>query len=82
MAHKERLIILIAVLILAAGFAYWYFALREKPADLTPPIGELEGPTSLGAQIAEEAQNPIKGNVPTVAPQVNPIGGLYKNPFE
>ena len=80
--HKERLIILVAVIVLAAGFAYWYFALREQPAVFETPVGELEGPASLGAQIAEEAQNPIKGEVPTVAPQVNPIEGLYKNPFE
>ncbi|MEK9180106.1 MAG: hypothetical protein AAB897_01705 [Patescibacteria group bacterium] len=82
MAHKERLIILIAVLILLAGFAYWFFVLRGVSPVIETPVGEFDGPASLGAQLAEEAQNPLKNALPAVAPDVNPIEGLYKNPFE
>lgn len=82
MQHKERLVILIAVLVLAAGFLYWYFALREQP--VAPPIETEEGaqPASLGEQLLEKAQNPIKGEVPKLDPVTNPIEGLYKNPFK
>lgn len=82
MVHKERLAIIIAILVLAAGFLYWYFALRERA--VTPPIETPAGaqPASLGEQLLEKAQNPIKGEVPELAPVTNPIEGLYKNPFE
>lgn len=81
--HKEKLLILAAVLVLAAGFAYWYFVMREQ-AVVLPPIETEEGaqPASLGEQLLEEAQNPLKGEVPELKPVVNPVEGLYKNPFD
>ena len=77
--HKERLIILIAVIAVVAGFLYWYFVFRVN-APLESPLAEE--PASLGGQIGAEAQNPIRDDLPTFAPDVNPIDGLYKNPFE
>ena len=81
--HKEKILIIVAVLVILTGFAYWYFALRELAAIL-PPVETEEGaqPASLGEQLLEEAQNPLKGEVPELKPVVNPVEGLYENPFE
>lgn len=40
-------------------------------------------PQSLGTTIYEQSQNPLQGKVPVAGnPAVNPIEGVYKNPFQ
>lgn len=82
--HKEKLLILVAVLVVLAGFAYWYFALRGAATAPGEEVGlsDESETQSLGVQLLEKAQNPVKDTVPQLKSTVNPLEGLYKNPFE
>ena len=85
--HRQHVLVIVFILLVAAAVFYWFFVLREQAGEqaaIIPPIETPEGPqpASLGEQLLEKAQNPIKGEVPELAPVVNPIEGLYKNPFE
>lgn len=82
--HKEKLLILIAVLIAVGLFLYWYLALRPlKPPVVEPPIGKAIESPDLGSELFEKASNPVSGRLPdTVAPIPSPLGGAYQNPFE
>lgn len=86
--HKEKLIILVVALVVLAGFLYWFFALRGEVAVPEPEevqevgLSDESETKSLGEQLLEKAQNPVKGAVPELETVVNPVEGLYKNPFE
>ncbi|MBI2120308.1 MAG: hypothetical protein HYT94_01640 [Parcubacteria group bacterium] len=91
---KEKYIISVVVFILAILVAYLAWSVNKAPeaapeqapvlapiAKEAPPMPETE--PSLGGDIYEQTQNPVKDKIPeSVAPVSNPIGGAYKNPFE
>ena len=89
MANKQKLIILIAVVIVLAIAVFWYISLRNAPTvtaptepAAAPPAPAVTSPPSLGTKIYEQSQNPIEDKVPEPnSPTVNPIEGTYKNPF-
>lgn len=68
----------IAAIILAVAAAVLFFALRG-------PAPAPAGP-SLGEQLLEKIQNPVKGELPEANPfkesEINPFQDVYKNPFE
>ncbi len=83
MKPKQLYYIGIAVVVLV-GFVFWYFQIRKAAPEIPGTIPREEA--SLGAQLFEEAANPVKGKLPETNPfeqvNTNPIDTIYKNPFE
>ena len=91
MNNKQKINIgIVAVIVLALGI--WYVRSRpsvmpEAQAPVTPPATSVapppaSPPESLGEKIYDQAQNPIQDKLAEPqAPAVNPIEGVYKNPF-
>lgn len=93
---KEKYIISITIFILAIAVAYlaWYVNGRPQTPPPTPsapviaPVAKEAPPyseeeASLGGDIYKQTEDPIKDKIPEgVAPVANPIGGVYKNPFQ
>lgn len=72
--NKQKIIIIaaVAVLTIAVGIGFWYWSKSKQEAP------------SLGDQLFEKTQNPLKGKLPETNPfkeQVNPFDTIYKNPF-
>ena len=80
------------IIILLAGMAVWYWSgKREQASDEKIPkqTQEQEG---VGARLFEQAQNPIKEQMPNTNPfsattnpfqeNPNPFNATYKNPFQ
>ena len=90
MSTKERVIILIAVVLTVAGFVYWYFNRANFASPVAPQVPVVptstatypHGAQSLGEKIYENSQNPIGSKIPSLNPVTNPLDGAYKNPFE
>lgn len=86
--NKQVITITAVVVALALLLVGWYaFKDRETAPTGTPTAGTSSAAPaeegSLGTDIAEKAQNPIKGELPTVDPSagINPLEGVYQNPF-
>lgn len=66
-----------------AGIVFWYVQTRKAP-EIPGLIPREEA--SLGAQLFEEAANPVKEKFPETNPfeaaETNPLDKIYKNPFE
>lgn len=89
---QKTIIIAVAVaLVIVAGIVFWYGPKsKQSPSVPSPQIQELpqdtpqEAPT-LGSEIFEKTQNPLKGQVPETNPfkeQKNPFDTIYQNPFQ
>ena len=79
-------IIIVAVAMVLLGLGWYALKSREGAPGGAPTAGEPTAPAtegSLGAEISEKAQNPIKGELPTANPAagINPLEGAYQNPF-
>ena len=76
---KQLIIIGTVVIFLVAGsIGFWYWS-KSKQA---PSSQEA---LSLGSQLFDKTQNPLKGQVPEINPfkeQKNPLDAIYQNPFE
>lgn len=75
-------VILIGILVLLAILAVVSWWWSQRPA--VPPAAEEEKPASLGAQVFEKTQNPVKEELQQTNPfegVANPLEGVYKNPF-
>ena len=81
---KLTVAVVLAILLIAAGAWYW----RARRALPPPPP-----PPSLGGEIFEKAQNPLKDELPQTNPfkaetnpfqntETNPFIGTYENPFD
>ena len=93
MGNKPKPIVIAAVVILiATGVGFWYWqkkgGLGIFPQLSTPTTKELspaEIEGSLGGQIFEQTQNPLKGKLPPTNPfektETNPLKNVYQNPF-
>lgn len=76
-------VIILAVLLAAAGAWYW-----QKNQSASPQ----EEPSGIGAQIFDAGQNPLKERMPDANPfsadtnpfdaKTNPFKSEYKNPFQ
>jgi len=71
--------IVIIILGLVALFLYKMFYVYE---DEQIPIATDDSSGGLGADIYSEVNAEGQGSVPAPSPVPNPVGGLYKNPFE
>ena len=73
----------IAVVVLI-GVGVWYFQIRKPAPEIPGTIPREEA--GLGAQLYEEAANPVQGKLPETNPfeqvNTNPIDKIYKNPFK
>ncbi|MBI2452735.1 MAG: hypothetical protein HYV55_00685 [Parcubacteria group bacterium] len=73
----------IAIVVLV-GIGVWYFQTRKTTPEIPGVIPREEA--SLGAQLFEEAANPVKKSLPETNPfeqvNTNPIDKIYKNPFQ
>ena len=90
MKYEQKIIILLLIAVILAVFAVWHVFLGNKSAPIVeapvvtapPPVTPAKTGANLGTQIYQQAQNPIQDKVPsTQNPAVNPIQGIYKNPF-
>lgn len=83
-----------AVLLATGGVGFWYWQKSSGPVTetgngiRTSSISELsptEVKESLGAEIVDQIQNPLKGKLPPTNPfekaETNPLEDIYKNPF-
>ena len=79
--------IVIAVIVVGAGFWYWSQRNAIAPETTLLPFDELspaEAEDTLGGQIIGKAQNPFKGEIPELNPfrtETNPLKNIYLNPF-
>lgn len=80
---NQKLIGIIVLALVLAGAGYWYW---QKGSATSGPAGEEEPPAaSIGAEIFEKTENPVKGEVPETNPfgaGTNPFNNPYKNPLE
>lgn len=83
MKPKQLYYIGIAVVVLV-GFVFWYFQIRKATPEIPGAIPRQDA--SLGAQLFEEAANPVNKKLPETNPfeaaETNPLDKIYKNPFE
>lgn len=89
---KEKTFAIIVALVVVAVLLYGAFFVRKVPMANAPEVkqgakqevgtAKPAAGSSLGATILDQAKNPIQNKVPEASPKVNPIQGIYKNPFE
>lgn len=85
---KPVLVVAAILAVVSGGFLYWQFYLVPKP--VIPPVPHPvsiftsdSAYASLGENIYKRSQDAVVNKVPDApAPNVNPIKGAYKNPFE
>ncbi len=74
---KAKLPVVIVVLVLVVAGILFFVLRRPAPAPAGP---------SLGEQLLDKVQNPVKGQVPEANPftetETNPFFNVYQNPFE
>lgn len=82
-------VVIIVIAVAAAAFAIYYrqyLKSREMttPEDVaTPPVGALIENPDLGSSLYKGVNNPLQNKLPeAVSPVPNPLGDIYKNPFE
>lgn len=93
-SRQKTIIMTVAViLIIAVGVVFWYWQKKDGAPGTgeqaqVPSAAELspaEVKVSLGAQILEQTQNPLKGKLPPTNPfeeaETNPLKDVYQNPF-
>lgn len=85
MNNQPKIIIIavVAILAIAGGIGFWYWS-KSKQA---PPahFSQTQEALSLGSEIFDKTQNPLRGQVPDANPfkgQKNPLDAIYQNPFE
>lgn len=77
----------VIIIIVVAGFWYWRSkAPRESSYQKqVQQVKENLIDTSLGSNILDKTQNPIKNKLPEANPfqkiETNPLKNIYKNPF-
>ena len=73
-------LILVIVLLLVAGVAYFLITSGKLPN----PLNKKGATISLGEQIYTQPKNPLEDKIPETNPfvKVNPFKGVYKNPFQ
>ncbi len=91
MTAKTKIILSLAIIaILLGGFFYWQSLQTKKllqaPAANVKPSPAAGASQSLGAQVYEQSQNPVKDQVPEnnafKNSSANPVSQSYKNPFQ
>ena len=86
------IVIIVSILVIVAGVGFWYWQKKGAKAifpQTSIPEAENLSPAevkeSLGGQIFEQTQNPLKGKLPPTNPfeetETNPLKNVYQNPF-
>ena len=96
MNTKQKPLFFIVIGIVAVAFlglgGFWFWSQKGQqinfPQSFVPGAKELssaEVEESLGSQILEQIQNPLKGKLPPTNPfenaKTNPLEDVYQNPF-
>ena len=94
MAQKQQTVLIVAgvVLILAGGVGFWFWSQKGGQESFSPSsaptvrdLSSAEIEESLGSQIIEQTNNPLKGKLPPTNPfektETNPLKDVYQNPF-
>ena len=81
---KTIIIAVVVVLVIVMGVGFWFWS-KSKQAP------SLQEAPSLGSEIFDKTQNPLRGRVPDANPfktvsnpfkkETNPIRAIYTNPF-
>jgi len=82
---KPKYIAILVLLLLAAGVVFWYEKIHQPKPQVFAPKEQQPAAQSLGAQVYEQQQNPVQGQIPSSNPfdnSSNPISNTYKNPFQ
>lgn len=95
MNGRYKVIGAVAVLLVVAGAGVRYWQ-KKSSAPASQPISQAQPASqaqadqkavdiSLGSQILQKTQNPLKGKLPPTNPfekaETNPLQGVYQNPF-
>lgn len=92
--NKQVLLVFLVLMLATLGFLLWYLKNMNlgsifnpvEPGRILPYPNEGKAPaedSGLGGEIYGKTSNPIKNNLPgDVAPNPNPLEGVYNNPFE
>ncbi|MDO8574205.1 MAG: hypothetical protein Q7R86_01095 [bacterium] len=80
---KQTIFIIIIFLVIIAALIVAWVVFSDKGTDNQDSSNQAGSEGSLGADIAEKAQNPLSDKLPETNPgaAVNPIEGAYQNPF-
>ena len=94
MRNKPKPIVIAAVatLVIAVGIGFWYWQKKgglgifpQLSAPTAKELSPAEVKGSLGGQIFEQTQNPLKGKLPPTNPfektETNPLKNVHQNPF-
>ncbi|MBI2011069.1 MAG: hypothetical protein HYS89_02500 [Candidatus Colwellbacteria bacterium] len=92
MGNKKLITIIVVLILLALGAGFWFWSQKGgrgiSPQLSVPTAKELspaEIKGSLGGQIFEQTQNPLKNKLPPTNPfektETNPLKDVYQNPF-
>ncbi|MDO8408029.1 MAG: hypothetical protein Q7S95_02215 [bacterium] len=92
--QKQKTIIIatIVIFLLAGGVGFWLWSENGRQgipswfSDSTArELSPAEIEESLGSQIVEQTNNPLKGKLPPTNPfeetETNPLKDVYQNPF-
>ncbi len=82
--NRPRLILLAVLVAALIAAGVWYWQRRPAPAEV---------PETIGGELFEKAQNPLKDELPQTNPfkaetnpfkntETNPFIGTYENPFD
>lgn len=92
MGKKKLIPIIIVLIFLALGAGFWFWSQKggqgifpQLSAPTAKELSPAEIKGSLGSQIFEQTQNPLKGKLPPTNPfektETNPLKDVYQNPF-
>lgn len=75
-----------AVLLVLIGLIFWLWSKKVITVPQKPTVMPIKIQETLGEQVFEKSQNPIKDKLPETNPfeneKVNPLKDIYTNPFK
>ena len=93
---RGKLVMVVVLVAVVAGVGFWYSQKGNSSPQVFPqsasqpqveqkPVDQKTAAISLGSQILEKTQNPVKDNLPETNPfsrtETNPLKRIMKNPF-
>ncbi|TSC98094.1 MAG: hypothetical protein Greene101420_865 [Parcubacteria group bacterium Greene1014_20] len=71
---------------LSIGIGYYFGEIAVSRAAVSPVLIKVSKTKTLGGELFEKSKNPFGGEMPQMNPflaehHLNPLKGIYKNPF-